>query len=50
MLLENQELSHCQEKHDFLKLDSIAWVSFEENLKKKKRRKKKESEPNAWNM
>lgn len=50
MLLENQELSHCQEKHDFLKLDSIAWVSFEENKKKKKRRKKKESEPNAWNM
>lgn len=36
MPLENQELSHCQEKHDFLKLDSIAWVSFEEKKKKRK--------------
>lgn len=41
MLLENQELSHCQEKHDFLKLDSIAWVSFEENKKKKEKEEKK---------
>lgn len=46
MPLENQELSHCQEKHDFLKLDSIAWVSFEEK-KKKEKEEKMESEPNA---
>lgn len=42
MPLENQELSHCQEKHDFLKLDSIAWVSFEEKKKKEKEEKKGE--------
>lgn len=36
MPLANQELSHCQEKHDFLKLDSIAWVSFEEKKKEEK--------------
>lgn len=40
MPLENQELNHCQEKHEFLKLNSIAWVSFEE--------KKQGGEEGGW--
>lgn len=36
MPLENQELNCCQEKHEFLKLNSIAWVSFEEKNKRAK--------------
>lgn len=41
MPLENQKFNHCQEKHEFLKLDSIAWVSFEEKKKREKRKKAK---------
>jgi len=41
---ENQELNHCQEKHEFLKLDSMAWFSFED---RKKREGKKKKKPNA---
>lgn len=47
MPLENQKLNHCQEKHEFLKLDSIAWVSFEE---KKKREEKKSQMPEICKM
>lgn len=49
MPLENQELNHCQEKHEFLKLDNISWVSFEEE-KKRERNKKKSQMPEICKM